>query len=411
MPVARNRKIRFTQNAEMFKSLFNLPSTVWLLGLVSFFNDAASDLVYPLLPLYLASVLMVGPKALGIIEGISEATGSLLKLFSGVMADRMRSTKYWVVGGYTLAALSRPLLVLATSWPGVLALRFSDRVGKGLRSSPRDALLAQSVVPGQMGMAFGFHRAMDNAGAVVGPLLAAWLLSRHMPIPDILLWTIVPGAIAVSLALCVKESAQAIHLKKTPFSWKLEDFPPAFKRYLVVLALFTLGNSSNMFLLLRAKEMGLPDYQVPLLWALTSFTAMFFSVPLSALSDRFGRVRLILSGWAVYGLFYLFLGLNGETVWLLWPMFAFYGLFMAATEGAEKALVADLAPRELLGTAYGWFNLVAGIMLLPASLLFGALWQGFSAPLAFAFSAGCALAASVLLKFWVHSDVHSERAA
>jgi MFS family permease len=385
----------------MLKALFALPSTVWLLGLVSFFNDSASELVYPLVPLYLASVLMAGPRALGIIEGIAEATGSLLKLFAGVMADKMRSTKYWVVGGYSLAALGRPFLALAGSWPTVLALRFADRVGKGLRSSPRDALLALSVAPEQRGLAFGFHRALDNAGAVVGPLLAAWLLSRGMPIRDILLWTLVPGVITVGLALCIREPQREMPQHKPAFSWTLQGFPPVFKRYLLVLALFTLGNSSNMFLLLRAREMGLPDAQVPLLWALTSVIAMLFSTPLSALSDRLGRTRLIIGGWAVYGAFYLLLGLNGHNLWLLWPLFAFYGLFMAATEGAEKALVADLAPKELLGTAYGWFNLTAGVMLLPASLLFGWLWQSFNPEMAFGFAAGCAIMAAGLLKWWV----------
>ncbi len=383
------------------KALFNLPSAVWLLGLVSLLNDSASELVYPLLPLYLASVLMAGPKALGIIEGIAEATGSLLKLFVGVLSDKLGSTKYWVVGGYSLAALGRPLLALATSWPMVLTLRFADRVGKGLRSSPRDALLALSVVPEQRGLAFGVHRAMDNAGAVIGPLLAAWLLSRHMPIRDILLWTLVPGVLAVVLALCIREPKRDRQMPRPSFSWKLEGFPPIFKRYLLVLALFTLGNSSNMFLLLRAREMGVPEYQVPLLWALVSAVAMLFSTPFSALSDRLGRVRLIVSGWAVYGLFYLLLGLNGNVLWLLWPLFAFYGLFLAATEGAEKALVADLAPTELLGTAYGWFNLTAGLLLLPASFLFGWLWQDISPEAAFGFSASCAVLAALLLKFWV----------
>lgn len=385
----------------MLKSIFALPSTVWLLGLVSFFNDSASELVYPLVPLYLASVLMAGPKALGIIEGIAEATGSLLKLFAGVLADRTRSTKYWVVGGYSLAALGRPILALAGSWPVVLALRFSDRVGKGLRSSPRDAMLALSVAPHQRGLAFGFHRALDNAGAVVGPLLAAWLLYRGMPIRDILLWTLVPGVMTVALALCIREPHREMPLHKPAFSWTLQGFPPVFKRYLLVLALFTLGNSSNMFLLLRAREMGLAESQVPLLWALASGMAMLFSTPLSALSDRLGRTRLIVGGWAVYGLFYLLLGLNGHNLWLLWPLFAFYGLFMAATEGAEKALVADLAPKDLLGTAYGWFNLTAGVMLLPASVLFGWLWQTVSPETAFGFSAGCAILAALLLKFWV----------
>jgi len=386
----------------MLQSLFRLPRTVWLLGLVSFFNDSASELVYPLVPIYLASVLMAGPKALGIIEGIAEASGSLLKLFAGVLADRMRTTKYWVVGGYSLAALGRPLLALATAWPIVLALRFADRVGKGLRTAPRDAMLALSVEKNQRGLAFGLHRTMDNAGAVVGPLAAAGLLATHMPIREILLWTMVPGFITVALALAVREPPRDLPLPSAAFSWTLRGFPAPFKHYLLVLALFTLGNSSNMFLLLRARDMGVAEYQVPLLWALVALTASVFSTPLSALSDRIGRTRLIVAGWGVYGVFYVILGLNGSMVWLLWPLFAFYGLFMAATEGAEKALVADLAPgKELLGTAYGWFNLTAGIMLLPASLLFGWLWQTINSETAFGFSAGCALLAALLLKFWV----------
>ncbi|MGZ8174378.1 MULTISPECIES: MFS transporter [Methylobacter] len=388
----------------MLKPLFALPRTVWLLGLVSFFNDAASELVYPLVPIYLASVLMAGPKALGLIEGIAEATGSLLKLFSGVMSDRLQSTKHWVVGGYTVAAIARPLLAFTTAWPMVLVLRFADRVGKGLRTSPRDALLALTVTKEHRGLAFGLHRAMDNAGAVVGPLLAAWLLVEHVPLKDVFLWASLGGVIAVLLALSVKEPKRDIDTPVQPFNWSLKALPAPFKRYLMVVALFTLGNASNMFLLLRAKDMGLPEYQVPLLWALVSLTAALFSTPLSALSDKVGRVRLIVGGWVVYSVFYLLLGLNGQPS-LVWPLFAFYGLFMAATEGAEKALVADIVSSEVLGTAYGWFNLTAGIMLLPASIIFGWLWQATSPLAAFGFSAGCALFAALLLRVWV-SPLH-----
>ncbi|MCC8999834.1 MAG: MFS transporter [Candidatus Contendobacter sp.] len=388
----------------MLKALFGLPATVWLLGLISLVNDSASELLYPLMPLYLASVLMTGPKALGIIEGIAEATSSLLKLFAGVLADKTSLTKPWVVGGYSLAAIARPLMAFAAAWPMVLALRFADRVGKGLRTSPRDALLASSVDPAQRGLAFGLHRAMDNAGAVIGPLAATLLLAFHLPLRDIFLWTAIPGAIAIALALCIQEPSRVEPVTRAPFSWTLQGFPNAFKHYLLVLALFTLGNSSNMFLLLRAKELGLPDYQIPLLWAVVSTVAMLFSTPLSALSDRLGRQRLILSGWAIYGLFYLILGLNSGQTWLLWPLFAGYGLFLAATEGAEKALVADLAPAALLGTAYGWFNLTAGLLLLPASLLFGWLWQSAGPTLAFGVAAGCAFLAALLLHYWVMRD-------
>ena len=344
---------------------------------------------------------MAGPKALGIIEGCAEAAGSLLKLFSGIVSDRLRRTKLLVTGGYGIAALARPLLALAASWPMVLVLRFADRTGKGLRTAPRDALLALSITPEQRGLAFGFHRAMDNTGAVVGPLLATALLGFRLPLREILLWTIVPGVIAVGLTLAIREPARAISVEPARFSSNLRGFPVSFKRYLLVLALFTLGNSSNMFLLLRAKDMGLPEYQVPLLWALVSAVAAIGSTPLSALSDRYGRKQLIVAGWLVYAMFYLCLGWIAVT-WLLWPLFAIYGLFMAATEGTEKALVADLAPQESLGTAYGWFNLTAGMMLLPASLLFGALWQTGGALTAFAIASGCAFVAAGLLVFWVN---------
>lgn len=384
----------------MFNQLLALPRTIWLLGLISFCNDAASELVYPLAPIYLASVLMAGPRTLGIIEGVAEATGSLLKLFSGVLSDRTRSAKPWVVSGYGLAALARPLLAFATSWPMVLALRFADRIGKGLRTSPRDALLALTVPQPQRGLAFGFHRAMDNLGAVVGPLLAAWLLAAQVPLREVFLWAALGGVAAVGLTLAIREPVRELTRPTTSFHWTLRDLPPSFKRYLAVIALFTLGNSSNMFLLLRAQDLGLPHYQIPLLWALTALTATVFSTPLSALSDRLGRSRLIMSGWLIYSGIYLLLGLNDNPL-LLWPLFAIYGLFLAATEGAEKALVADLAPRELLGVAYGWFNMIAGLMLLPASIVFGWLWQQADALTAFGFGAACALSAALLLQKWV----------
>ena len=385
----------------MIAALRSLPRTVWLLGLISLVNDAASDMIYPLVPLYLTSVLMAGPKALGLIEGIAEGVGSLLKLFAGVMADRTRRVKYWVVFGYGIAGAARPLIALATSWLGVLACRTADRVGKGLRTAPRDALLTLAVRPDQRGLAFGFHRAMDNFGAVVGPLAAAGLLALGMPLKHVLLCAIVPAVLVVVLALTVREPEHDIALKPVPFSWNLREFPPRFKRYLIVLALFMLGNSSNMFLLLRAKELGIGEAQVPVLWALVSLVAALFSTPLSALSDRVDRRKLIIAGWSIYAVFYLLFGLMPAHPALLWPMFAGYGLFLAATEGVEKALVADMVPREQAGTAFGWYNLVVGMLLLPASALFGWIWGTLSPFAAFAFGSGCALGAALLLRFWV----------
>jgi len=389
----------------MLTALRALPRTVWLIGLISLVNDSASEMMYPLIPLYLSSVLMAGPRALGLIEGLAEATSSLLKLFSGVIVDRTRRARPWVIVGYGLAGLGRPLMAFAGSWPWLLAIRVADRVGKGLRSSPRDALLAASVGAEHRGLAFGLHRAMDNAGAVIGPLTASLLLAWQLPLRDIFLWSAIPGALCLALAFFIREPAPT-PVPHKPFDWRLRDLPPAFHRYLIIVALFTLGNSSNMFLLLRARGLGVPDAQVPLLWAAVSAVAMVFSTPLSGLSDRVGRVRLLVGGYLAYGLFYLGLGTIDRGGPWLFALFGFYGVFMAATEGVEKALVADLAPAARRGTAFGWFNLTAGAALLPASVIFGWIYDIASPLAAFACSAGCALLAAVLLWRWVGVPRH-----
>jgi MFS family permease len=384
----------------MFKTLFSLPRTVWLIGLISFVNDSASEMLYPLMPLYLATVLMAGPKALGLIEGIAEASSSIFKLVSGVIVDRTKRTKPWIVIGYFLAGIGRPLIAIANSWTWVLCIRFTDRLGKGLRSSPRDALLAESVAPNQRGLTFGLHRSMDNAGAVLGPLMAAFLLSMNIPLRDIFLWAVIPGVITVVLALCLKESPREQQVVK-PFSWSLEGLSPQFKRYILVAGIFALANSSDMFLLLRARELGVPQEQIPLLWAAISLITTLFGTPLSALSDRFSRKNFILIAWCAFAFFYIAMSFSGITIWMLCALFGIYGLFKAATEGVEKALVADLAPIGMAGTAFGWFNLVSGLMLLPASLIFGWLYESFSPQYAFLFSGSCALLAFLLLAFWV----------
>lgn len=387
----------------MWQTIRALPRTVWLIGLISLVNDSASDLVYPLVPLYLTSVLMAGPRALGIIEGIAEATASLLKLVSGVVVDRTRRTKPWIVVGYGLAALGRPLIALVTSWPALLAIRFADRVGKGLRTSPRDALLAASVPPERHGLAFGVHRALDNAGAVIGPLLAAALLAGGLPLRDVFLWTLLPAAVCVGLSAMLREPPATATRPAAP-EWALAGWatlPSTYRRYLAVVALFTLGNASNMFLLLRASELGVAQAQIPLLWAGVSAIAMVLAAPLSGLSDRIGRRGLLVAGHLVYAGVYGALGLTAPTGWALYALFACYGVFLAATEGVEKALVADLAPPGLRGTAFGWFHMTAGLMLLPASVVFGALYEHVAVEAAFGFSAACALGAAWLLWRWV----------
>ncbi len=386
----------------MLNRLRSLPREVWLVGLISLVNDGASDLIYPLLPLYLTSVLMAGPRALGLIEGLAEATSSLLKLLSGALSDRSGRSRPWIVTGYGMAGLARPLIALAASWPVVLLLRFTDRLGKGLRSSPRDALLAAVAPPDQRGLAFGLHRAMDNAGAVIGPLVAAGLLALQVPLRQIILWSLVPGLVCTLLALSLREpapsrTAAAAVRPSEPMSWRYRALPQPLQRFLPVVALFTLGNSSNLFLLLRARELGLPQAQIPLVWAAISAVAMVGSTPLAAWSDRIGRRRVLVVGYGAYGVFYLLIGqLHSAGPWLL-PLWASYGLFLSATEGVEKALVADLCEPDRRGTAFGWFNLLTGLMVLPASLLFGWLYQGFGPPVAFNFGAACALLAALWL--------------
>lgn len=385
----------------MLKGISALPRTVWLIGLISLVNDSASEMLYPLIPLYLSSVLLAGPRALGIIEGIAEATASLLKLVSGVIVDRSHRTKPWIVLGYGLAGLGRPLTAFVGSWPWLLVVRFTDRVGKGLRSSPRDALLAASVGAERRGLAFGLHRAMDNAGALIGPLTASLLLATGLSLKEVFLWSAVPAAICLALSLSLKDAPEIRMRQPRAFDWRLRDMPPLFKRYLVVVALFTLGNSSNMFLLLRAKELGVPQAQIPLLWAAVSAVAMLFATPLAAWSDGGRRLPMLTTGYLAYSLFYFGLGLTTHNSTMLFVLFGFYGMFMAATEGVEKALVADLAPPERRGTAFGWFNLTSGIFLLPASVIFGWLYQSSSPLTAFAFSGGCALTAALLLWGWI----------
>ena len=380
----------------MINALFKLPRTVWFLGAVSFLNDAASDAIYPLLPLFFAATFAVGAQALGIIEGAANATAALMKLVSGYCYDRSQKAKGWLIVGYTLPALARPLIALASSTPLILLLRMGDRVGKGLRSSPRDALLAASVAPAHRGLAFGLHRSMDHAGAVVGPLAAAALLAAGWSVREVILWTIVPGVLCVLLVLMLREPP-GVAVGDGKIDWQWRSLSAPLKRYLVALAVFTLSQASNLFLLLRAKETGFSDAQIPLLWAGFSALAMLLSTPLSALSDRINRRRVLPGAWVIYALLFAAFGLLPQTLATTIALFVGYTIFIAATEGAEKALIAELAPKAQLGTAFGWFHLVSGLMLLPASALFGWLWTRVNPTTAFVVSATMSLLAAGLL--------------
>jgi MFS family permease len=372
-----------------------LPRTVWVLGLTSLFTDMSSEMIVPLLPLYLATVLGAGPAFLGAIEGAAETTASLLKLVSGLWSDRLLRRKPLVVFGYTLSSLARPVVALATSPWHVLAIRVADRVGKGLRTSPRDAVVADVTAPEVRGRAYGFHRSMDHAGAVVGPLLAmaimAFVGGRGRGL------RIVFGAAAVPAVLAV---AVLVFGLVEPQRKEQEARAPAarvalggrFWRYLATVLLFTLGNSSDAFLLLRASQVGIRTIHIPLLWVALHVVKSSLSTPCGILSDKMGRRRTIAVGWLLYAVSYaLFAAVDSARGLLL--VFGLYGVYFALTEGAEKALVAALVPDEARGRAFGYFHATVGIGALPASLLFGVLWQHWGAAVAFGTGAALALAA------------------
>ncbi len=381
----------------MLSAYRNLPRNIWLLGAISLLNDSASELVYPLLPLYLSTVLLASPRALGLMEGIAEALAALMKLASGVLSDRFASRKWPMLLGYSVPAVVRPAFAFASSAFGVLLLRVADRLGKALRSAPRDALLANSVSAEQRGLAFGVHRAMDHLGAVIGPILAWLLIASGASIEQALLGAIVPGIACVLLASQVTEIEAPVTNKKPSFDWRWQGLPKVFRRYLIALTFFSLGNSSNMFLLLQAKQVGISTADILLCWALMNLIATLLTPSLTQWSDRIGRLPLLRGGWAFYVLIYLlFAGMTGSLALLLFG-FAAMGLFMAATEGVEKALVADLLDKRQAGSAFGWFYLASGLPLLPASYFFGELMTQVSAGSAFIFSACCVAIGIALL--------------
>lgn len=387
-----------------------LPRNVFAISLVSLLNDASSEIIYPLLPVFLSLTLGASAGVVGLIEGTAESVSSLLKLFAGYFSDRHGKRKGFVVLGYSLASFARPLLAFATSWYQVFGIRLTDRVGKGLRSAPRDAMIADTVRVEERGLAFGFHRAMDHAGAVVGPLIGYLLvmlfaIDRNAPsaaaFKKVFLLASIPALAAMVVVIFfVRESpARATTVEVDsgllpPLS--LRGFDGNFKRFLVIVALFTLSNSSDAFLLLRAQSTGVSIRTIPLLWALLHIVKVGSSLVGGDLSDRLGRRRLIVSGWILYAAVYAGFAFVNNSI-SVWVLFVVYGLYFGLAEGAEKALVADLVRPEQRGTAFGLYNLAFGITVLPASLLMGALWSWRGPATAFLVSAVIGTTAALLL--------------
>ena len=379
------------------KSLLGLSKNVRNLGWVSFFNDVSSEMIYPLLPLFLTQVLGAGVLFVGLIEGIAESVSSFLKLFSGWLSDRFQKRKGIILFGYSLASITRPFVGLATSAFHILFLRFFDRVGKGVRASPRDALLSQSCKEEERGKAFGFQRAMDHAGAMVGPLITSLLmlvLTKDLRV--IFCLSAIP---ALFCLLILFRGVTDVTRNRTPTSPALKlhwnKWDKKFKYFLLIITLFTLGNSSDAFLLLRAKDLGIDIVSIPILWFVLHFSKTIFSIPGGSLSDRIGRRIVMILAWTVYGLVYLGFAFASKA-YHIWLLFFIYGLFFGLSEGTERAWVADLVEESKRGTAYGVYHFFIGMATLPASLLMGLLWKTIGVQWAFSFGAVMALIAALL---------------
>jgi MFS family permease len=385
---------------------------------VSLLNDVSTEMIYPLLPVFLASVLGANASFIGAIEGVADTTASLLKLVSGWWSDRASSRKHLVVIGYGLASVVRPFTAMAQSATQVLLIRLTDRIGKGIRTAPRDALLADSAHERARGKAFGYHAAADNAGAVLGPLVAFVILKlegvgslegtrRLLPHDEQILRNVfwlsaVPALLAITVLVMVvrdvpKGRIDDANARGTP-GGATRGLTRRFWAYLFVVLIFTLGNSTDAFLLLRANQLGVPIAMAPILWALLNFVKSATGTYGGQLSDTLGRKTLIVGGWLLYAVVYFAFGW-AAVAWEAWVLFAIYGVFYGMTEGTEKALVADVVPRTRRGSAFGWYNLAIGLGALPASLIFGAIWDRAGAKSAFWFGASLALIAAILMTF------------
>ncbi len=404
-----------TQAGEPKTGLRDLPRNVWVVTVTSFLTDISSEMLINLIPLFLANVLGVRTGVIGLIEGIAETTASLLKVFSGGLSDSLGERKWLTVAGYALSTLAKPFLYFANTWAWVLGVRFADRVGKGIRTAPRDALIADSTNERHRGLAFGLHRAGDTAGALVGliiVLVVVWVIQggglglTRATFQSVVLISVFPAALAVLVLALGAQDVPVTGERRRPPGLSLRGFDARFKGFLLIVVVFTLGNSSDAFLILRAQERGLSVLGVMGMLVTFNLVYTLVSGPAGALSDRIGRRRLIAGGWLAYGLIYLGFALAGA-VWQVWLLFALYGVYYGMAEGASKAMVADLVFPEERGTAYGLYNAAVGLTAFPASLIAGLLWQGIGgweglgprAP--FFFGAAIALIAVALLVWWL----------
>lgn len=374
-----------------------MPRNVVVAGLVSLFTDISSEMIVPVLPLFLTLVLGAPVAAVGLIEGVAESTASVLRVFAGWLSDRAGRRKPLIVAGYGLSNLTKPLLALAGGWPTVLALRFADRFGKGIRGAPRDALIADSIAPSARGRAFGFHRTMDTTGAAIGPLAAAATLALSAGNPRMVFWAAsIPGVIAVVLAWWLLQDRPLPPKDASAPRLGFRDLGRPFLLFTAVSTLFALGNSSDAFLILRAQHLGMAVAVIPLAYFAFNTLYAVFSTPAGILSDRIGRRPLLATGYAIFALVYAGFAIAPNAL-VAGVLFLVYGLYYALTDGVSKALISDLVPASLRATALGTFSTATGIALLPASVLAGTLWQGVAPWAPFAYGAVLAALAAILL--------------
>lgn len=377
---------------------WQLPRTVVVLGLVSLLNDTASEMVTPLLPIFLTATLGAGPAIVGLVEGLAEATSSVLKLISGRLADRGVRAKRLVLGGYSISNAARPLLGLATSWAAVLLLRFLDRVGKGFRTAPRDALIAGAAGAAGRGRAFGFHRSMDHAGAVLGPIAAFALLQSGFETGQVFLASVVPGIAVVALLLWGLPSDAPTTQRgvAAPLSWRRLD--ARLRGMIIAAGLLALASVPEAFIVLWASDAGLEVVWVPLVWAAASVAKMFIAMPAGILSDRLGRLPVLVGGWLARVLILLLLAISSPGIGGVWLLFIAYAGSLAITEPAERSLIGDHAAVDQQGTAFGLYHLASGLLVLPGAVLFGLVWERFNSRAAFILAAlVVVVAASMML--------------
>ena len=390
---------------EQEKKFFGFSKNVFFTGMVSFFMDVSSEMIYPLVPLFLANVLGVNKSMIGLIEGIAESTASLLKVFSGWFSDRIGRRKNLMAVGYGISTLSRPIMALAGAWQQVLASRFVDRLGKGIRTAPRDAIIAESAETTHLARAFSFHRSMDTMGAVVGPAITLGILGLFSNDYRKVFWlSMIPGTIAVLLIiLFIQEKKKAPKTRAERPKLTLRHFDGKVKFFILIAALFALGNSSDAFLILRAEQVGIPTVMIPAVYLVFNLVYSLSAIPAGMAADRFGKKRLILLGFILFAALYYGFAVAG-TPRAIWVLFGAYGLFMGLTEGIQKAFLATIIPPDFKATAFGAYATAVGLAALPASLIGGLLWDRVSPAATFYFGAATAALSALLFVVLIATD-------